>query len=787
MKIKSMPGKIPDILLAQLVAFSLVYALESALALKYPLIYMAACIFILVFMFCIMFFSKKTSIASFSLIGTALTAFAAYILRKYDFNEIWTFIDEYYSWLRQYMLYHDLPHPLFGLITMMALCIAASAFSYYFIVKKFNFIVVLISGMAIFVVQWIYELATGLTPFYLFLAAMLNAYLRQVYIIKSSGEPNEYAGNAPISIWGFPVSLIIFGLSLSFNASDKPIQWEWLDRKIASAYNYLVKNFDYESFDYFSLSASSGFGGMDGQLGGKVRLDRTNVLYVTSGKRIYLKGASMDEYTGKNWTGGIPSFKPAGDYYSAVFDDYGEMMQGMKLLSGDDDFLEKYFEPNPVTVTFLNLWTKSIFMPYGAYEFNPVSGGFSGFLSDTGDFSSEKRLGKGFKYALETYSPRLGDKEFEDLLRKSKRGFYKECLDRIYGSSPETEDTYEVIIKLSEKSVQIYERYLRLPENLPQRVKDLSLSLTASRENNYDKAKAIEQYLASNFPYNLDVRSTPRNRDFVDYFLFDMKEGYCTYFASAMTVLARCAGLPARYVEGYMLPSEPLEDNRSAYIVSNMQAHAWVEIYLEGYGWLPFEPTPPFRTSFYETRIVNENFSSNYDAAYQDYVDMMMRQAGGQDGYTDTGGITTTEDGLSVTFLVIIGIGIFILLPAALLLVNMFRSKLYFYRMINLSMKESVTKLYEYYVKMLDLGGYSYFPAETPSLYAERIDSNVYFGPVKFKAITDVFLKARYSLHEPSENEKQLVASFNPEFQKAVKADMGKLKYFVMKYILGRF
>ncbi|MGI6669306.1 MAG: transglutaminase-like domain-containing protein [Acetivibrionales bacterium] len=140
-----------------------------------------------------------------------------------------------------------------------------------------------------------------------------------------------------------------------------------------------------------------------------------------------------------------------------------------------------------------------------------------------------------------------------------------------------------------------------MPENLPQRVKDLSLSLTSSKENNYDKAKAIEQYLASNYPYNLDVRSTPRNRDFVDYFLFDLKEGYCSYYASAMAILARCAGLPARYVEGYMLPPEPLEDDRTAFIITNMQAHAWVEIYFEGYGWLPFEPTSPFRSRFYET------------------------------------------------------------------------------------------------------------------------------------------------------------------------------------------
>ena len=89
-------------------------------------------------------------------------------------------------------------------------------------------------------------------------------------------------------------------------------------------------------------------------------------------------------------------------------------------------------------------------------------------------------------------------------------------------------------------------RYLQLPDQLPQRVRDLSVSITDKYENDYDKAKAIESFLSTSFPYTLDTRALPRNRDFVDYFLFDQKKGYCTYFASAMTVMARCAGVPAR-------------------------------------------------------------------------------------------------------------------------------------------------------------------------------------------------------------------------------------------------
>jgi transglutaminase-like putative cysteine protease len=785
MKVNQIPAKIPDILLAELIAFSLAYAFESVLALNSSLAYMALYICIIVLMLCIMFLNKMTTVVSFSLIGTAVLTFTVFILLKYGSDTVLTFLDDYFYWLRQYMMYHDISDALFQSITMIAICVAVSVFSYCFIARNFKFIVVLIFGMAVFVVQWVYNLTYGLTPFYLFLAAILIAYIKHIYNVKSSGEPNEYAGNVQMVIWSLPVCMITVALSFSIKASDMPIQWEWLDKKIVSAYNYLVKNFDYESFDYFSLSASSGFGEGNDILGGRVRLDRTNVLRVTTGKRIYLKGASRDEYTGKNWTGGIYNFIPAGNNYGNVYDDYLEMKHCMKILAGNDKFFEEYFDSNPVTVTFLNLWTKSVFIPSGIYEFKPESSGFFGFVSDTGDLSSEKRLSKGFSYTLKMYSPKLGDEGFEDLLRKSKRGLYKEYLDELDVSSIDEANEYYEISKYKEKSEQIYERYMKLPDNLPQRVKDLSLSLTSSKENNYDKAKAIEQYLASSYPYNLDVRSTPRNRDFVDYFLFDLKEGYCSYYASAMTILARCAGLPARYVEGYMLPPDPLKDDRTAYIISNMQAHAWVEIYFEGYGWLPFEPTSPFRPRFYTTVPSGTYFSNIYNSAYADYMEMMMRYAY-QGGYYHNIDEITTKDGPSVKFLVLIGFGIFMLLFLALLLANIIKNKLRLYKLLNLPIKECIIKLYEYYVKILGLDGHRYLPAETPFQFSEKIDSRIYFGPIRFKAVTDVFIKARYSRHEPSENEKQLIGGFYPEFHRAMKADMGKFKYFTLKYILGK-
>jgi hypothetical protein len=137
----------------------------------------------------------------------------------------------------------------------------------------------------------------------------------------------------------------------------------------------------------------------------------------------------------------------------------------------------------------------------------------------------------------------------------------------------------------------IESRYLALPDSVPLRVLSLARDLTATKPTPYDRARAIETYLRT-FPYNLDIPSPPRDQDVVDYFLFDLQEGYCDYFASAMVVLARAAGLPARLAVGYASGAYDAETAR--YIVTADQAHAWVQVYFPGYGWIEFEPTSSF-------------------------------------------------------------------------------------------------------------------------------------------------------------------------------------------------
>jgi transglutaminase-like putative cysteine protease len=132
--------------------------------------------------------------------------------------------------------------------------------------------------------------------------------------------------------------------------------------------------------------------------------------------------------------------------------------------------------------------------------------------------------------------------------------------------------------------------YTQLPPGLPQRVRDLAQEVVAGAADNYERAVRVQDYLRSGFAYDLDVPPAPEGRDAVDYFLFEQRGGFCSHFASAMAVLLRAQGVPARVASGYAMGE--YDYGRGAFRVPGAAAHAWVEVYFTSYGWVEFEPTP---------------------------------------------------------------------------------------------------------------------------------------------------------------------------------------------------
>lgn len=129
--------------------------------------------------------------------------------------------------------------------------------------------------------------------------------------------------------------------------------------------------------------------------------------------------------------------------------------------------------------------------------------------------------------------------------------------------------------------------YLRLPDTVSARTRLLARQLVQRAPTPFDAALAIESYLRT-IPYDLNIPAPPAGQDPVDWFLFVEQRGFCDYDASAMAVMLRSLGIPARVAVGYALN----EKQGDTYIIREKDAHAWVEAYFPGYGWVTFNPTP---------------------------------------------------------------------------------------------------------------------------------------------------------------------------------------------------
>jgi len=137
------------------------------------------------------------------------------------------------------------------------------------------------------------------------------------------------------------------------------------------------------------------------------------------------------------------------------------------------------------------------------------------------------------------------------------------------------------------KSVR--EQYLEVPQSC-WRVEKLAKQVTAGQTNAYDKAVAIQRYLEANCRYDANAPAVPGNEDVVSHFLFKSRRGYCDVFASAIVIMCRSVGIPARWVMGFA--TGEFDPSQNAFRVRAKDSHAWAELYFPGYGWIEFDPAP---------------------------------------------------------------------------------------------------------------------------------------------------------------------------------------------------
>ncbi|KAA8782749.1 transglutaminase domain-containing protein [Paenibacillus amylolyticus] len=317
-------------------------------------------------------------------------------------------------------------------------------------------------------------------------------------------------------------------------------------------------------------ATESGYSREDSQLGGGFNFDYTPVMSITTSDRSYWRGETRSEYTGTGWDEpGRASMENVSASQTLENEEAGKV------------------NTKKVTqkVTMLNDTVYPIL--FGAYSISQVS-------SVNGEERADRMLWNTERAELHVVTSRQQPQYPKNYTVVSEVPIIVEdelrtkSADTLYTSNPADD------------------KYLQLPSRFPERVKDLAAEVTASAKTPYEKVALLQDYLQQNFNYtnNPDLSRKVSN-DFVEGFLFDIREGYCDYFSTALVMMARAEGIPARWVKGYapgqmslnsdmQAPRQPGAPIETTYTVTNADAHSWAEVYFGEYGWIPVEATPGF-------------------------------------------------------------------------------------------------------------------------------------------------------------------------------------------------
>lgn len=463
--------------------------------------------------------------------------------------------------------------------------------------------------------------------------------------------------NSKAAIWLGVMGVLLFFLMSLFLTREKYEGITEIDRTKARIQSTLF-DFTWEDFvsmvTTFDMSMDGAAGGINGgKLGGvdRVEFDNSEQLeirtkYESIINGVYLKGYVGSVYTGHRWVG---HSKASDQLYDALVADWPRdpffIINDENRLLGAltksaypsrkayNGLLATNYYLSDLSVTYKAANRKYLYVPYYP-EYNGMKD--VAFVQDM--YSSLK--GRKKEYSIPFYRYKSGnnnDKVFMDT-----EGNITVSLNPDQIQVDEISDTKEF-----EKSYRqfVYRVYTQLPEKGVERIIEDFAPMRVDKEYDsvIEKITYVRDYLKENVDYSLEPGKTPWNKDFVEYFLYENKKGYCAHFASAATVMLRAMGVPCRYVEGYAVSSKDViknivfeeptnisdsiskelntsyesnemsnseeagvtpgndviidysiipDDTNITVSVKDYSAHSWVEVYMDGCGWIPIDVTP---------------------------------------------------------------------------------------------------------------------------------------------------------------------------------------------------
>ncbi len=390
-------------------------------------------------------------------------------------------------------------------------------------------------------------------------------------------------------VWIVPFVAVYFVFMMLCAVPDEPYHWNF----VKNVYQHLA-----ESFTKVSQRIIRG-GGEDYDLSLRGFSDRGDIgsdmlendreimrIWDESGlvTNVYLSGKVYDTFDGRQWE------QLNDDISKERYMDTVETMYAVRRY--DNKYFTDYMKYAEFKINYQYFRSEYLFAPLKPLNF-VYNGASLDFREEGGSLFFDKAKGYGTEYEVSFYQLNVGQSGFDRFLREA--GVMppdEEILARLLKDLEQRTGVSVSMDDMVRHRQEIYEHYTEQAE-ISDEVREYLEEITADTETDEEKLRAIETEL-STYYYTLTPGELPGTimdgGKFLDYFLLESKAGYCSHFATAFTLLARAEGIPARYVQGFCIP---LSGNGETVVYSDM-AHAWPEVYLDGIGWIPYEPTPGY-------------------------------------------------------------------------------------------------------------------------------------------------------------------------------------------------
>lgn len=304
----------------------------------------------------------------------------------------------------------------------------------------------------------------------------------------------------------------------------------------------------------------------------------------------------------------------------------------------------------------------------------------------------------------------------------------------------------------------VYETYLNVPESLDESLSQLldENDVIASDDMNAsDAVSDVRALLAQQADYNLNAGTLPTEEDFVSYFLFENHKGSCTHFATAGALILRELGIPTRYVRGYVMNESDFHNGEAR--IPQYRSHAWIEVFENEKGWVPYEMTPSDDGQFDAqsmSEMLDENVNQSQEVTNQAPVETP------DNNQIDTNPQTTQQDSHSMQNIY-----------KAMMIVIMIVCLLLIYRYITTHLMQIKTrrmnnnqKVIAYYLKMKRL-------CRNQRPIDERIQSLAY--------------KAQFSSHQITAEEYEECLQLYHQLVHDIDQSLKWYKKWIFRYILG--